>query len=481
MPGALDYSLGLGTRSFLGPLAAAQGALAAFTGFAVGAGGVLAGVFSQIERGGELADLRIRTGESVETLFKLQEAFKIVGVDASRVAPTIFQMQKALSGVNESGESTQEIFKRIGISARTLRGSDTIAQLSTVVEKLSKLSKDDATGVAAKIFGRGAAGDILQIARDFKSFTETMDRVDAQARTFNRNASAFDQLGDTLQALKTSGAGFFAEIAAGVSPALQGVLNALQSFDVEGLGKRIGNAFRALTAAFESGQVTELVSLSLAAGFEKAIDVLERSLLAVFAATPDLVQGTLGASIKAVSLTLFASVVNPFADFLDSLANSSILNIAKDSPVGRQTRELASSLRLLGSVAKGEAPRAFGEAAAGFLGAARNGLNAFGEGRAGENEQRLNALIARLVPTFVDTMIANGTSGEGVTLFGGGKAKSDGSADALTRIGFFSGGSTGVTESARATAVATRESAKLLYKINERLERMSLGGNTANV
>jgi hypothetical protein len=336
--------------------------------------------------------------------------------------------------------------------------------------------------VASKIFGRGASGDILQVARDFKAFEETLARVDGQAKTFARSADAFDKLGDTLQALKTAGAGLFTELAAGAAPAFQAVLDSLQGFDLEGFGKRLGNALRAATAAFEKGQATELVSLSLAAGFEKAVNVLERSLAAVFAATPELIQNTLGAAIKAVGLGLAGAVVGPFAKLLEAMASSQFLGISPDSPVGRGLREQAAGFRLLGEVAKEEAPKAFEEAATSFFAAAKAGVNGFGSGVTGPNEQRLNALLTTLVPPFADGTLAKGPGGAVSNLLGGGGKAGAGSADALTRIGFFSGGGPGtdMAASARITAQATRESAKLLYRINERLER-NPGTNFANV
>lgn len=482
MAGSIDYSLGLATRGFLGPLGLAQGALAAFTGFAVGSAGVLAGVFAQIERGGQLTDLRSRTGENIATLFKLQEGFKIVGLEAGKVPSVVLALQKGLSGVSESGESTSEAFTALGLSFSKLRSLDAVGQLSAVTERLGKLSSSDATGIAGKIFGRGISGDILQLGRDFKAFEQTIQRVDGQAQTFRRSADAFDQLGDTLQALKTSGAGFFTEIASGVTPALQGLLDSLQSFDVEGLGKRIGNAFRAVSGAFERGQVTELVGLSLSAGFEKAVDVLQRSLVAVFAATPDLIEGTLGASIKAIGLGLVASITKPLADLFEAMADSPFLAISPDSPVGGGLRGQAAAFRLLGEAAKDEAPKAFQDTAKSFFGAARAGLNAFGEGKPGAKEQQLNELVASLVPPIVDSTLAKTGAAPAGILFGGRKGAGGSNADALTRIGFFSGGGASApNQAAQQTAQATRESAKLLYRINERMERTPPGSTFANV
>jgi hypothetical protein len=299
-----------------------------------------------------------------------------------------------------------------------------------------------------------------------------LDRVDGQAKTFARNADAFDKLGNTLSALKTAGAGLFTEIAAGVTPALQAALDSLSSIDFSGIGRRLGNAVRAATVAFENGQITELVSLSLGAGFEKAVDVLERSLAAVFAATPELIQNTLGASIKAVSLGLYGAVANPGSKLLEAMPSSPFLNLIPAFGALNALRGQVGGLRFLGEVAKAEAPKAFQEAATSFFAAAKAGANGFGVGAEGPNGQRLNAFLAGLLPPLGEIPQAGPGANRVVNLLGGG-GKGDGSADALTRIGFFSGGGSGtdMAANARITAQSTRESAKLLARMAGFMER----------
>lgn len=468
MPGgAIDYSLGLATRGFLGPLTVAQGALAAFTGFAVGAGGVLAGVFASIERGGQLVDLRSRTGENIASLVQLQEGFKAVGLDAGTVSTVVFQLQKALSGVSEAGESTVGAFTAIGLQTKQLRGQDTVGQLTAIAKGLSGLGAADAAGIAAKLFSRGAAGDVIQLSRDLGGFLEAVRAVEPVAQAFRRFSGTFDELGDKLALVRTLASGFFVEIAGGLAPALLKVVDAIRSLDVQAFGAKIGSAFRALTAAFERGQVTELVSLSLAAGFEKAVDVLQRSLAAVFAALPELVSGSLASAFKSIGLALVGAIGQPLADLFEGMANSKFLGISPDSPVGRSLRQQAAAFRILGDVAKDEAPKVFQEAVQRFFGAARTGIGAFGEGVQGPASKRLQEFLATIPGILEGDQAKKNGDAKTAGIFGGTKE----TADALTRIGFFSGGDNELTQISRQIAGNTRESAKQLARIAARMER----------
>ena len=129
MAGSLDYSLGLATTNFLGGINIARGALAGFIGFATGAGGLIAGVMSQISKGAGLKDLSARTGESVRDLYSLQNAFDIVGVQAANLPTILFTVQKALGGISEGGEPTDVAFRKIGLSMTELKKLDAPALL----------------------------------------------------------------------------------------------------------------------------------------------------------------------------------------------------------------------------------------------------------------------------------------------------------------------------------------------------------------
>jgi hypothetical protein len=265
MSNRLEYSLGLATSNFLGPIVGANQALELFGKAISGIGAVAGRVFSQIERGGSLWDLSNRTGESVENLFKLQFAFEQSGVAAGNVGNTLLRFQKSLSGVGEMGENTAEAFAALGLSVEELRGISAPEALLKVFEALNKLPRESATGVASTLFGRGAAGDVLQLARDSKDVGENLKYSAEQAKLFQANAKAFDAFGDALGRIKLQVDGIFANLAAEITPALN-----------------------AIGPAIEQNKLGDLLEAELTVGFAEAINFFSRGLQRVFASLPHL-------------------------------------------------------------------------------------------------------------------------------------------------------------------------------------------------
>ena len=234
--GKIEYSLGLATGGFLGPLANAGAKLAGFVGVTATLGGAVTAVWNQIAKGGALVDLSNRTGESVRDLAQLQFAFEQSGVAAGNIAPILQKYRQSLSGIGEMGENTAEAFSLIGISIDDLRKMDAPQALQAIFTGLNKLDRNTAAGVAGKIFGRGASGDILQLARGADGFAEAIKRAAENAEIMARNAQAFDRLGDSLGDIKLEIDTIAAGIAEEITPALNLMADQLKSKDFAGLG-----------------------------------------------------------------------------------------------------------------------------------------------------------------------------------------------------------------------------------------------------
>lgn len=439
MAGSLDYSLGLATTNFLGGINLARGALAGFIGFATGAGGLVAGVLSQIEKGAGLKDLSARTGESVRDLYSLQNAFAIVGVQAGNISPLLFTIQKALGGISDAGEPTDAAFKRIGLNIDDLKKLDAPALLSTLATSLGKVDRATASNVASKIAGRGGAADLLQIARDSEDFAAAIERSAAGAALFQRNANAFDAIDDTFTSIRQNSSGLFAGIAAGVAPALQGVLNQINSSDFLGIGIQIGNALSIIPEAFKQQQLGELVRLSLIIGFGEALNFFSAGLQRIFAAIPGLV----GSAILA--------------------ANSASLNVASSitskSGGAAVSALLPPGLAQIASVIEGKTggiSAAFAKAADALNEAASDmAADAIGAGKKLEtvdvfNTQRERAALGGLFNNLFippgEELLKGKSIGDGSVsnLLANASRGSGSDADALTRIGGFSGSGAGL-------------------------------------
>jgi hypothetical protein len=274
MAGVLSFALGLETSAFSGALDRAGNRLLAFLSIGKLVSETIEGVWGAIERGGALNDLSARTGESVATLYELQEAFKVVGISSDSVPFMINRFNKSLSGVGDMGEKTVGAFDALGLSMDDLKKMDAPAQLSAVAEKLALLDKGSGMDVASRLFGREGAANMMQLTRDVQSFRETLAESAREAAVFARNAAAFDKLGDTITRLKGSLSGMFAGIAEGVVPTLQGVADALNQIDLVAIGQNIGTMFTGAFQAFREGKLSMVIADSIVAGFEMAVAML---------------------------------------------------------------------------------------------------------------------------------------------------------------------------------------------------------------
>ena len=285
MAGVLNFTLGLATGNFisnanratqagtgiarglLGMSGVGSALSAGFAGFA-SAHAAVEKLFGAFENGSRLEALSRRTGESVGNLFSMEKGLKAVALPADSAATLIFQMQKSLGGMNEMGEPTGEMFKRLGLNIEDLKKMDAPAAFEKIGRQLATLNASEATNIASKIFGRGGAGDALQAARGMEDFAAAVKRSADGAALFERNAKAFHDIERSLQQLSGKGNSFFAGIAEGAAPGIQMLLDKLNTIDLTAFGKRFGDVLAVGTEAFAQGEFADLFELSLRAGIQ---------------------------------------------------------------------------------------------------------------------------------------------------------------------------------------------------------------------
>lgn len=270
MAGVLSFALGLESSAFATGLDRAGTRLLAFLSVGKGLEIAFKGIWGAIEHGAALNDLSARTGESVKNLYQLQEAFKVVGIGADAVPSMILRLQKALSGMTDEGESTERLFKAMGLDMDKLKSLDAPSQFIALGNALRTLNRESMAGAAAKLFGREGAGNMLQLTRDMQGFRDAITDSAAEAAVFARAAAAFDKVGDTISRIKGRLMGMWAGIAEGLIPQLQKALNWIKELDLVGLGHRIGSALATGFNLITSGRLFELLSLGLMAAIEKA-------------------------------------------------------------------------------------------------------------------------------------------------------------------------------------------------------------------
>lgn len=275
MGDSLDFSLGLATSSFLNPLSLVSGKVAAFISTTVGAGAIISGVFSAIERGSRLDDLSARLGESSRNLYLLERGFNRVGIGGEVISGIVLRMQQNFSGLSAGGERVSGAFAQLGLSMEAIKKLDTPQQLNSIFRAMQGLDRNQATGIATAIFGRGGAGDILQAARGADEFAEAIQKFSRGAELVGRTTAAFDQVSNRINEIKEQVKLMFVGLAEGALPAIETVLTKLEGIDFIKLGQDFGRVFGIAGQAIKEGRFFELISQSIGAAAEKGFAVMQ--------------------------------------------------------------------------------------------------------------------------------------------------------------------------------------------------------------
>lgn len=277
----LDAVLNLQAGGFTGPLQGAMGGLGGLVGklagLAAGAlsvAAVIGGLKRALDMGGELTDVSAQTGIAVRDLVILRQAFDDAGVGAAQVPTAINMMQKALTGVSESGEPTNKMFAQLGLSMDQLRGMSAKDQFQAVGAAINGLGSDaEKTSATMAIFGR-SGGALKALFADPQAIEKTTAALGSMPDVMARNAASFAMIGDRIGQIKTKMTGLWAGVLEGMAPALASMTEALNGIDLAGLGVKIGNVIGILIEAFKSGQLGEMLWLSLKIGFNTLINYL---------------------------------------------------------------------------------------------------------------------------------------------------------------------------------------------------------------
>ena len=223
------------TLAVQGTFAAANAALAPFQQ-AFGA------IKDSLDLGGRLSDVSAQTGIAVSDLVVLRQAFDNAGVGADGVGPAINRMQKALAGVTEEGEPSNEALVRLGLTMGEIRSLSPAEQFARVASGLAAITDPtERAATAMKIFGR-KGGEMMALFRDSSAMATAAQQVGGLAAVMEANASQFDFISDALGAANVKVQQFSAGVTAGIAPALQELADSLNQTDLTGLGESVGQA-----------------------------------------------------------------------------------------------------------------------------------------------------------------------------------------------------------------------------------------------
>ena len=260
----------LDSAGFVNPLRGAMGSLAGLIGISASVAGAIAGLKSGLALGGEMSDLKARTGIAVEDLTVLRQAFDDTGVGAAQLPTAIQYLQRSLSGISEEGKPTLKTFEALGLDMKDLAGLPVTEQMDRIGKAINGLgSEADKTEAAMTIFGRSGAA-LKQFFADPAAIEAARDGLGSLPEVLDRNAALLDSVGDAFGRLKTQTRGLFVGVASELAPALKSITDSLKGIDLTQIGQQIGRVVAVVAEAFKQGKLTEFIQLSLSTGLKAA-------------------------------------------------------------------------------------------------------------------------------------------------------------------------------------------------------------------
>ena len=233
------------TISVQGAFAAANAALAPFAG-------AFSAIKESLDLGGHLTDMSAQTGIVVSDLVVLRQAFANAGMDAEVVGPQINRLQKALGGINEDGEPTNKTLAALGISMGELQSLSPAEQFARVSAAIATIpNATERASTAMGIFGRKGAA-MQAIFLDSSAMEVARQQVGGLGDTMQANAPRFDSISDALESAHLKSQQLAAGFTASIAPALEAAGNALNTTDLTGLGRSLGEI---AAGAIRLGQV----------------------------------------------------------------------------------------------------------------------------------------------------------------------------------------------------------------------------------
>jgi methyl-accepting chemotaxis protein len=248
--GALGGIVGLGAKA-IGGLGVALGALDHF--FKIG-------IMSAIELGDQYDVLSKRTGASIPFLYDFGKILKNNGMDASTAGTAILSLQRSLGGVNELGQPTNEMIKRLGLNFADLQKLTPEQQLIMVVGAIKKLgSETEQTRALFEMFGR--AGMNLKAVMKDEAFSKLGVNFSKTGENLAKNAENFAKISAQLRDSGAFFRDFFVTLAGSVAPSILELFamfskggDFLSDFGTK-VGAQLKFAIDVFIGAFKSGSI----------------------------------------------------------------------------------------------------------------------------------------------------------------------------------------------------------------------------------
>lgn len=199
-----------------------------FKGLAALAGGfsMLAVVNQALQAAEALQNVSIQTGISTDALQRLEFAAGLSGASLDQVSGAVTKMQKALVTSGEGSKEAQQALERLGISAAELLALQPDKQFERVAVAIAAIDDPAQRATAAiSLFGKSGAQLLPTLTAVGASAEEINARFSDLGGPISASAiGAVDELGDSLDGLKSAGKSLGVELVALVAGPLTAAL-----------------------------------------------------------------------------------------------------------------------------------------------------------------------------------------------------------------------------------------------------------------
>jgi len=289
-----------------------KGAVAGF-GAAIAGSAIVAGlgaiVKKSIDAGGELDDLRQKTGVSAAALFAIGNAAKVADVDLGTLGKGLNKLNINLVKAAEGNEDLARKFHSLGVNVKDANGQ--IVPTDKALKQIADRFADMPDGakkaeLAVALFGKAGADLIPLLNQGAASLEQFKSKL--TTKEFEDFTTRSDLFGESLTELVVKTGRFALELTAGLLPALQTILEVFSDlFNTE-------KDFKALFEVIEFAVRGIAVAIYTVV---KAVDILIKNIVAYLEAVKQALAGNFAGAFK----TITTRVSSGFAEAKQGIAD----------------------------------------------------------------------------------------------------------------------------------------------------------------
>jgi len=306
------------------------------------------GITSAIELGDEYNTLSKRTGASVGYLYDLGKILKNNGSSSTYAATAISHMQRALTGVNELGQPTAEIFKQLGLNAKDLQNDAPRVAVDKLGKAILNLKNPALQARAAtEVFGK--AGTSMIAAFKDEEFAKISQNTSSAGQSLEKNAENFSRIASKLRDSGSFFREFFISLAGEIAPEILELFKMFQGGDtLSKFGKDLGSSIKkgldVIIGAFKTGNLLEMLKAVFDIVSAYGQDLLSRAFITasniltkifesnvipnIFSAFTNMLSG-LVEFISGIFLRAFKEPILFFKNAFDNIIQEIVVNLAE--------------------------------------------------------------------------------------------------------------------------------------------------------